>query len=167
MIPNRVAAPIPHRGGRGVALLDATRTRGMLGGGTMLVPSLTRGERDLAPRDRLRRLGFGFRDWSRADSWAHRRRCHLRSLSSPARARIAALPQARLAAVWHHRRPNNSVPRARSAAPRLRQPSSEVPAVLVAVDATMHVHGPRGGPHHPGCRVLPRRVTVDLRPASC
>jgi carbon-monoxide dehydrogenase medium subunit len=145
-----------------VALLDTHAERAaVLGGGTMLVPSLTRGERDLDHVIDLRRLGVDATTVT-ADSvhiGAMVTYAHLLAASAfPGTAQllqrvaggITGGPQIRCqgticgSAVYAN-------------------PSSEVPAVLVALDATMHLHGPGGARITPAAAFFLDAYTVDLR----
>jgi CO/xanthine dehydrogenase FAD-binding subunit len=145
-----------------VALLDTHAERAaVLGGGTMLVPSLTRGERDLDHVIDLRRLGVDAATVT-ADG------VHIGAMVTYAHllARSAFPGTAQLL---------QRVAGGITGGPQIRcqgticgsaayaNPSSEVPAVLVALDAMMHLHGPGGARITPAAVFFLDAYTVDLR----
>ena len=145
-----------------VALLDTHTVRAaVLAGGTMLVPSLTRGERNLDHVIDLRGLGFGTAT-ATADG------VHIGAMVTYAHL-LAASPFPGPARLLQR------VAGGITGGPQIRcqgtvcgsaayaNPSSEVPAVLVALDATMHLHGPGGARITPAAAFFLDAYTVDLR----
>jgi CO/xanthine dehydrogenase FAD-binding subunit len=145
-----------------VALLDTHAERAaVLAGGTMLVPSLTRGERDLDHVIDLRRLGFHAATVT-ADSvhiGAMVTYAHLLAASAfPGTAQLLQRVAGGITGGPQIRCQGTICGSAAYA-----NPSSEVPAVLVALDATMHLDGPGGARITPAAAFFLDAYTVDLR----
>jgi len=145
-----------------VAFLDTHAERAaVLAGGTMLVPSLTRGERDLDHVIDLRRLGFDAATVT-ADS------VHIGAMVTYAHLLVSSAFPGTAQLLQRVAGGITGGPQIRcqgticgSAA--YANPSSEVPAVLVALDATMHLHGPGGARITPAAAFFLDAYTVDLR----
>src|SRR5882757_11124704 len=162
MIRTALRHHAPTEVAEAVALLDAHAERAaVLGGGTMLVPSLTRGERDVDHVIDLRRLGVDATTVT-ADG------VHVGAMVTYAHL-LAASPFPGPAQLLQR------VAGGITGGPQIRcqgticgsaayaNPSSEVPAVLVALDATMHLHGPGGARITPASAFFLDAFTVDLR----
>jgi CO/xanthine dehydrogenase FAD-binding subunit len=162
MIRTALRHHAPTEMAEAVALLDTHAERAaVLGGGTMLVPSLTRGERDVDHVIDLRRLGVDAVTVT-ADG------VHIGAMVTYAHllAASAFLGPAHLL---------QRVAGGITGGPQIRcqgticgsavyaNPSSEVPAVLVALAATMHLHGPGGARITPAAAFFLDAYTVDLR----
>jgi CO/xanthine dehydrogenase FAD-binding subunit len=162
MIRTALRHHAPTEVAEAVALLDTHAERAaVLGGGTMLVPSLTRGERDVDHVIDLRRLGIDATTVT-ADG------VHIGAMVTYAHL-LAASPFPGPAQLLQR------VAGGITGGPQIRcqgticgsaayaNPSSEVPAVLVALDATMHLHGPGGARITPASAFFLDAYTVDLR----
>jgi len=162
MIRTALRHHAPTEVAEAVALLDAHAERAaVLGGGTMLVPTLTRGERDVDHVIDLRRLGFDAVTVTADD-------VHIGAMVTYADL-LAASPFPGPAHLLQR------VAGGITGGPQIRcqgticgsaayaNPSSEVPAVLVALDATMHLHGPGGARITPAAAFFLDAYTVDLR----
>jgi CO/xanthine dehydrogenase FAD-binding subunit len=114
----------------------------VLGGGTMLVPSLTRGELDLDHVIDLRRLGLGGTAVTGRSVHIGAMVSYAGLLSAPAFPGTAQLLQRMAGGITGGPQIRCQGTICGSAA--YAKPSTEVPAVLVALDATMHLHGPDG-----------------------
>jgi len=146
-----------------VALLDTHAERAaVLGGGTMLVPRLTRGELDLDHVIDLRRLGLGAAATVTADS-VHigATVTYAQLLAAPAFPGIARLPQRVAGGITGGPQIRCQGTICGSAA--YANPATEVPAALVALDATMHLHGPDGARTVQAAAFFLGAYLVDLR----
>jgi CO/xanthine dehydrogenase FAD-binding subunit len=162
MIRTALRHHAPTEVAEAVALLDTHAERAaVLAGGTMLVPSLTRGERDLDHVIDLRRLGFHAATVT-ADSvhiGAMVTYAHLLAASAfPGTAQLLQRVAGGITGGPQIRCQGTICGSAAYA-----NPSSEVPAVLVALDATMHLHGPGGARIIPAAAFFLDAYTVDLR----
>jgi len=162
MIRTALRHHAPTEVAEAVAFLDTHAERAaVLAGGTMLVPSLTRGERDLDHVIDLRRLGFDAATVT-ADS------VHIGAMVTYAHLLVSSAFPGTAQLLQRVAGGITGGPQIRcqgticgSAA--YANPSSEVPAVLVALDATMYLHGPGGARITPAAAFFLDAYTVDLR----
>ncbi|WP_328610640.1 FAD binding domain-containing protein [Amycolatopsis sp. NBC_00345] len=145
-----------------VALLDSHAERAaVLGGGTMLVPRLTRGELDLDHVIDLRRLGLGTATVTDGRVRVGARATYANLLAAPAFPGTAQLLQRVAGGITGGPQIRCQGTVCGSAA--YANPSTEVPAALVALDATMHLHGPGGARTAPAAAFFLDAYKVDLR----
>jgi len=153
---------IPDDLDEATALLHTHHERtAVLGGGTVLVPSLTRGERDLDHVIDLRRLGLGEVS-STADG--------VRIGASASYAQLlAAAPFTgatrllQLAAEGITGGPQIRCQGTICGSAAYANPSSDVPAVLVALEAVIHLRGPEKSRTVPAEAFFLDAFTVDVR----
>jgi carbon-monoxide dehydrogenase medium subunit len=145
-----------------VALLDTYAERAaVLGGGTMLVPRLTRGDVDLDHVIDLRRLGFGAATVTAGSVHIGARVAYAHLLAASAFPGAAQLLQRVAGGITGGPQIRCQGTICGSAA--YANPSTEVPAALVALDATMHLHGPGGPRSIPAAAFFLDAYSVDLR----
>jgi CO/xanthine dehydrogenase FAD-binding subunit len=162
MIRTALRHHAPTEVAEAAALLDTHAERAaVLGGGTMLVPSLTRGERDLDHVIDLRRLGFGAATVTARSVHIGAMVTYAHLLAAPAFPGAAQLLQQAAGGITGGPQIRCQGTICGSAA--YANPSSEVPAVLVALDATMHLHGPGGPRETSAAAFFLDAYKVDLR----
>jgi len=145
-----------------VALLNTHAERAaVLGGGTMLVPRLTRGEVDLDHVIDLRRLGFGVATVAADSVHIGATVTYAQLLAASAFPGTAQLLQRVAGGITGGPQIRCQGTICGSAA--YANPSTEVPAALVALDATMHLHGPSGARTTPAAAFFLDAYRVDLR----
>jgi carbon-monoxide dehydrogenase medium subunit len=126
------------------ALLAAHGERAaVVGGGTVLVPSLTRGERDLDHVVDLRRLGLDELSGTDQELRIGASVSYADVLSAPPFPGAAQLLQVAAGGITGGPQIRNQGTVCGSAS--YANPSSDMPGVLVALGARMHLHGPEGG----------------------
>jgi aerobic carbon-monoxide dehydrogenase medium subunit len=162
MIRTALRHHAPTEVAEAVALLDTHAERAaVLAGGTMLVPSLTRGERDLDHVIDLRRLGFDAATVTADGVHTGAMVTYAHLLAAPSLPGTARLLQRVAGGITGGPQIRCQGTICGSAA--CANPSSEVPAVLVALDATMHLHGPGGARTTRAAAFFLDAYTVDLR----
>jgi CO/xanthine dehydrogenase FAD-binding subunit len=145
-----------------VALLDTHAERAaVLGGGTMLIPRLTRGELDLDHVIDLRRLGLGAATVTADSVHVGATVTYAHLLAASAFPGAAQLLQRVAGGITGGPQIRCQGTICGSAA--YANPSTEVPAVLVALDATLHLYGPGGVRTTPAAAFFLDAYTVDLR----
>jgi CO/xanthine dehydrogenase FAD-binding subunit len=145
-----------------VALLDSHGERAaVLGGGTMLVPRMTRGEVDLDHVIDLRRLGLGTATVTDGRVRLGARVTYADILATPAFPGTAQLLQRLAGGITGGPQIRCQGTICGSAA--YANPSTEVPAALVALDATMHLYGPGGARTVEAAAFFLDAYKVDLR----
>jgi CO/xanthine dehydrogenase FAD-binding subunit len=145
-----------------VVLLDTHAERAaVLGGGTMLVPRMTRGELDLDHVIDLRRLGLGTTTVTDGRVHLGARVTYADILAAPAFPGTARLLQRVAGGITGGPQIRCQGTICGSAA--YANPSTEVPAALVALDATMHLHGPGGACAVRAAAFFLDAYKVDLR----
>jgi carbon-monoxide dehydrogenase medium subunit len=123
-------------------LADHGERAAVVGGGTVLVPSLTRGERDLDHVVDLRRLGLDELVTTEHELRLGASVSYAQLLAAPPLPGAAALLQVVAGGITGGPQIRNQGTVGGSAS--YANPSSDMPGVLVALGARMHLHGPQG-----------------------
>ncbi|MDT7588867.1 MAG: aerobic carbon-monoxide dehydrogenase medium subunit [Pseudonocardiales bacterium] len=162
MIRTALRYHAPDDLGEATELLHTHEERAaVLGGGTMLVPSLTRGDRDLDHVIDLRRIGLGDVSSTAGGVRIGASVSYARLLAAPPFTGATRLLQ--LAAEGITGGPQIRCQGTICGSVAYANPSSDLPAVLVALEAVIHLRGPEHSRAVPAEAFFLDAFTVDLR----